>query len=144
MRRQSAEAFGGAIPRPHRPLFDGATRIAGDAGDPGSAARRVPASPSAALPRCIEAGTPGADAIGDTASTLSFRTDVRVETRLLGARGEGSPKPPLPTWSETSETSTGFAAPGGIPSSRSLSSHSRRANLGSRAGKLGFLGAQSA
>ena len=135
--RQSAEAFAGAIPSPHRPLFDGVTRIAGDAGDPGSAARPVSASAAALPPRCMDMETLGADAIGDASPPPSFE-----QAGLVGDRGGSPANVPFP--SGATLRAAGFAAPRGIPSSRSLSSHSRLASLGSRAGRLGFLGAQSA
>ena len=139
--RQSAEAFAGAIPSPHRPLFDGVTRIAGDAGDPGSAARPVSASAAALPPRCMDMETLGADAIGD-ASPPPSPEPKESEAGRVGDRGGSPANVPFP--SGATLRAAGFAAPRGIPSSRSLSSHSRLASLGSRAGRLGFLGAQSA
>ena len=139
-RRQSAEAFAGAIPSPHRPLLDGVTRIARDAGDPGSAALRPSASTAAPLPRCMDMEALGAGESGDADPPPSPATK-RGEAGLLGDRGGSPSNLPLPS---STSGAAGFAAPRGIPSNRSLSSHSRLANLGSRAGRLGFLGAQSA
>ena len=139
-KRQSAEAFAGAIPSPHRPLLDGVTRIAGDAGDPGSAALRPSASTAAPPPRCMDMEALGAGESGDTDPPPSPATKGG-EAGLFGDRGGSPSNPPLPS---STSGAAGFAAPRGIPSNRSLSSHSRLANLGSRAGRLGFLGAQSA
>ena len=81
--------------------------------------------------------TLGADAIGDASPPPSFE-----QAGLVGDRGGSPANVPFP--SGATLRAAGFAAPRGIPSSRSLSSHKRLASLGSRAGRLGFLGAQSA
>ena len=82
----------------------------------------------------------GAGESGDADPPPSPATK-RGEAGLLGDRGGSPSNLPLPS---STSGAAGFAAPRGIPSNRSLSSHSRLANLGSRAGRLGFLGAQSA
>ena len=87
--------------------------------------------------------TLGADAIGD-ASPPPWPEPKEGEAGLFGDRGGSPANIPFPSGTTLSLRAAGFAAPRGIPSSRSLSSHSRLASLGSRAGRLGFLGAQSA
>ena len=82
----------------------------------------------------------GAGECGDTDPPPSPATKGG-EAGLLGDRGGSSSNPPLPS---TTSGAAVFAAPRGIPSNRSLSSHLSLANLGSRACCLVFLGALSA